>query len=158
PPPPPNDPRTTRASGEPVPGQRDPQDTRTTRDDGFDPNLPPEQQRRTTLQYDPAFQASPTVRGAALAAEEGGTPFRPRRFADGLQVALIEGYNDNVVQTQDVTDGPVRRHPSPFTGFDIEGLIRAWSGPFDPHEFRLQLRGQHYTPLDGYSEPYDGSA
>src|SRR5262249_25157288 len=42
------DPRTTRASGELVPGQvRDPQDTRTTRDESFDPNAPQGAAQRT---------------------------------------------------------------------------------------------------------------
>jgi hypothetical protein len=154
-----NDSRTTRASGEPAPGQvRDPQDTRTTRDEAFDPNAIPEAQRRGPIQYDPAFQSSATVRGQAALAEEGGIVFRPGGFDYGFQGAIVEGYNDNVVQTQDVTDGPVTRHPSPFIGIDVEGMMRLWSGPFDPHEFRLQLRAQHYTPLDKFDEPDDGSA
>jgi hypothetical protein len=89
------------------------------------------------------------VEGATLTLP-GGTDYR-------AQIALVEGYNSNVVQTQDVIGGPVKRHPSPFTGIDASGTLRTWSSPTDEHDLRLQLRGQHYTPLEHYSQPDDGS-
>src|SRR5512140_139041 len=140
------DTRTTRGEGDTR--LKDPNDTRTTRDDQYDPRAsetPSLQKDRNA--YDPAFQSSPALRNQARAAAEDGTVFRPGGTDYGAQVALVEGYNDNVVQTQNVIDGPVVRHPSPFTGVDVELSMRAWTSPFDPHEFRLQLRGQHYTPL-----------
>jgi hypothetical protein len=87
---------------------------------------------------------------------EGGV-IQPGGHDYGFQLAIVEGYNSNVVQTQDAIDGPVTRHPSPFTGIDAIGHYRTWTSPVDAHEFRLQLRGQHYTPLDGYDQKDDGS-
>jgi hypothetical protein len=150
------DTRTTRGEGQTR--VKDPNDTRTTRDDQFDP-LAAEAQgvQRDRLAYDQAFQSSPAIRNQSRAAEEGGTIFLPGGIDYGAQVAIVEGYNDNVVQTQNVIDGPVTRHPSPFTGVDAEAMLRVWTGPFDPHEFRVQLRAQHYTPLDGFDQPDDAA-
>ena len=86
----------------------------------------------------------------ATIARPGGTDYR-------AQVALVEGYNSNVVQTQDVAGGPGHPHPSPFTGIDASAMMRHWTSPYDEHEFRVQFRGQHYTPLENYSQPDDGS-
>ncbi len=149
------DARTTRAAGEtPL---KDANDTRTTRDSAYDPRAEPLDPRQSRIQYDPAFQSSPTVRALARTAEGGGVVFRPGGFDYGFQASIIEGYNDNVVQTQDEENGPVRRHPSPFTGLDVALSMRAWTGPFDPHEFRIQFRGQHYTPVENFDEPDDGT-
>jgi hypothetical protein len=150
------DTRTTRGEGETK--LKDPNDTRTTRDDQFDPLAPgAPMTQKDRLAYDPAFQSSPALRNQSRIAEEDGTVFRPGGVDYGAQVALIEGYNDNVVQTQNVLDGPVTRHPSPFTGVDIELNLRTWTSPFDPHEFRIQVRAQHYTPLENFDQPDDGA-
>ncbi len=150
------DTRTTRGEGDLR--LKDPNDSRTTRDDQFDPRaLEAPATARDRLAYDPAFQSSPALRNQARVAAEEGTVFRPGGLDYGVQVAIVQGYNDNVVQTQAVLDGPIVRHPSPFTGVDAELTLRTWTSPFDPHEFRLQLRGQHYEPLDGFSEPDDGA-
>jgi hypothetical protein len=89
--------------------------------------------------------------------EEGGAPTPPGGTDYHLQLALVEGYNSNVIQTQAALNGPVTRHPSPFTGIDVIGEMRTWTSPYDAQDFRIQVRGQHYTPLDGYSQPDDGS-
>ena len=139
---------------------KDPQDTRSTRDSGYDPRDLREAEaakQRTAQQNNRDFQATPSVRAARASAEEGGGVFRPGGTDYGLQLALIEGYNDNVVQTQDRLDGPVQRHPSPFTGLDLVLTLRTWTSSTDPHEFQVQFRGQHYTPLEKFSEPDDGA-
>jgi len=87
------------------------------------------------------------------------------RLRDGLlgghdwrmQIALIEGYNSNVIQTQEVINGPATRHPSPFTGVDASAEWLSWTSIHDQQTLRIQVRGQHYTPLDGYDQPDDGS-
>jgi hypothetical protein len=150
------DTRTTRIEG--APKLKDPNDLRTTRDDQFDPRAseaPTTQKDRAA--YDPAFASSPALRNQARQAAEEGTVFRPGGLDYGAQVAIVEGYNDNVVQTQAVLDGPVTRHPSPFTGIDADLTLRAWTSPLDPHELRFQVRGQHYTPLENFSQPDDGA-
>ena len=81
----------------------------------------------------------------------GGTGYR-------AQFAAVEGYNSNVIQTQDVAGGPATPHGSPFTGVDATAELYTWTSPTDTQVFRLQVRGQHYTPLNGYSVPDDGSA
>ncbi len=149
------DTRTTRTEGDVK--VKDPNDTRTTRDEQFDPRAEAPGLQRDRLAYDPAFQSSPALRTQARLAQEEGTVFRPGGVDYGAQLAIVSGYNSNVVQTQDVLNGPVRHHPSPFTGLDMELTMRLWSSALDPHEFRVQVRGQHYTPLDGYKEPDDGA-
>lgn len=74
------------------------------------------------------------------------------------EVALVEGYNTNVVQSQQLVLGPVTKHPSPFTGVDATARMITWTSPLDEQELRLQVRGQHYTPInDGYPIPDDGT-
>ena len=97
--------------------------------------------------------------GGALPGDEdvlGGTRFGGTGYR--AQFAVVEGYNSNVIQTQAVLGGPAIPHPSPFTGADVSAELYTWTSPTDEHVFRLQVRGQHYTPLDGYPEPDDGSA
>ena len=153
------DTRTTRDASNVGP-LKDPNDTRTGRDSGYDPRDLREieaQKQRSAQQNNRDFQATPSVRAARAAAEEGGGVFRPGGTDIGAQVAVVEGYNDNVVQTQDVLNGPVRRRASPFTGIDVGLSLRTWTSSTDPHEFQVQFRGQHYTPLGSYSQPDDGS-
>ncbi len=88
--------------------------------------------------------------GAPLrgAVEPDGTPVRFGGFEHALLATALEGYNDNVVQTlEDPTDRLVRRHGSFFTGVDVMGVLQ-YLGPKTEHDFRLQIRGQHYTPLN----------
>ncbi len=153
------DTRTTRDASN-VGDVKDPNDTRSTREAGYDPRDLREVEaarQRTAQQNNRDFQATPSVRAARASAEEGGGVFRPGGTDYGLQLSLIEGYNDNVVQTQDSLDGPVRRHPSPFTGLDLVLTLRTWTSPTDPHEFQVQLRGQHYEPLENFDQPDDGT-
>ena len=71
-------------------------------------------------------------------------------------VAIVEGLNDNVVQTQD--SPTVRtRHPSLFTGLETGVTFRLTEPNLDTHGFRLRLRTQFYEPLDNYPESPDGT-
>ena len=84
---------------------------------------------------------------AALRARGEGTAFR-------LHLALVEGYNSNVVQTG---LNPTTPHPSLFTGVDVGAELLTATSPTDLQVIRLVLRGQHYTPLDGYNQLDDGT-
>jgi len=99
--------------------------------------------------------ATPTVGrslqgfGAPLrgAVNPDGSPVRFGGFEYAAIGTVLEGYNDNVVQTlEDPTDRLVRRRGSPFVGVDIMGIVQHL-GTKTEHDFRLQFRGQHYTPL-----------
>jgi hypothetical protein len=70
-----------------------------------------------------------------------------------LHVALIEGYNSNVVQTL----SPTTAHPALFTGIDAGIDLLTATSPTDLQVFRLAARGQYYEPLDGYHDPNDGT-
>jgi hypothetical protein len=84
---------------------------------------------------------------AALRARGEGTAFR-------LHLALVEGYNSNVVQTG---LNPTTPHPSLFTGIDAGVELLTATSPTDLQVIRLVVRGQHYTPLDGYDQLDDGT-
>ena len=71
-------------------------------------------------------------------------------------VAMVEGLNDNVVQTQD-TPTARTRHPSLFTGVDTALLLRFSQANTDVTGLRLRVRGQFYEPLDNYPENPDGT-
>ena len=71
-------------------------------------------------------------------------------------VAIVEGLNDNVVQTQD--SPTVRtRHPALFTGLETGVTFRLTEPNLDTHGLRLRLRTQFYEPLDNYPESPDGT-
>jgi hypothetical protein len=103
------------------------------------------------------FGGVPSVRSSRAIAEENGTTFLPGGTDYIAQLAIIQGYNTNVVQTQDVLNGPITKHPSPFTGLDASLTIRTWTSSTDPHQIRFDVRGQHYEPLENYKEPDDGA-
>jgi hypothetical protein len=138
-----------------------PPDARTTRDSGYDPRLEAqkeeERRREEAARSNRDFAGVPTVRSSRAIAEENGTLFLPGGTDYIAQLAIIQGYNTNVVQTQDVLGGPIAKHPSPFTGVDAELAIRTWTSSTDPHEIRFDVRGQHYEPLENYKEPDDGA-
>jgi hypothetical protein len=71
-------------------------------------------------------------------------------------VALIEGLNDNVVQTQD-GPGQITRHAALFTGLETGVTFRLTEPNQDVHGLRLRLRTQFYEPLDNYPESPDGT-
>ncbi|MEO6575033.1 MAG: hypothetical protein ABIP89_14410 [Polyangiaceae bacterium] len=71
-------------------------------------------------------------------------------------VALIEGLNDNVVQTQD-SPTQVTRHAALFTGLETGVTLRLTEPNQDVHGLRLRLRTQFYEPLDNYPESPDGT-
>jgi hypothetical protein len=73
------------------------------------------------------------------------------------QFAVVEGYNTNVFQTQNVLNGPGIPHPSAFTGADAGIEWLTWTSPHDQQTFRFQVRGQHYEPLNGDQISDDGS-
>jgi len=87
------------------------------------------------------------------------------RLRDGLlggqdwreQFEVVEGYNSNVIQSQAVVNGPATPHPAMFTGADASAEWRQWTSIHDQQTLRIQVRGQHYESLDGYSEPDDGT-
>lgn len=64
--------------------------------------------------------------------------------------ALIEGVDDNVVQTVDANND-VHRHPALFTGGSGSFLFRYAHPDGDSHSFRLGARGNIYEPLDSQS-------
>lgn len=146
----PQDARTTRDPG----AQRDPRalvDARTTRDDAFDPRAPTAdraQRERDELRGGTPLHAGDGEPVTRIAGE--GTDIR-------AMLSLVEGYNTNVQQIQSVADGPIVQHPSPFTGAEMRLTLRTWTAPRNFHEAQIEVRGQHYTPLDGMSQPDDGS-
>jgi len=87
------------------------------------------------------------------------------RLRDGLlgghdwrsQVEIVEGYNSNVIQSQAVVNGPTTPHAALFTGVDASAEWLDWTSIHDQQTVRLQVRGQNYVSLDGYSEPDDGT-
>ena len=72
------------------------------------------------------------------------------------RVSVVEGYNTNVEQTEDTPGGPVTPHPSPFTGADGMLELRV-VGEYSEHDFRIEGRGQHYEPLEHFTETDDGT-
>lgn len=73
------------------------------------------------------------------------------------QVALIEGFNTNVVETQNVTNGPVTHHPSLYTGISGGLMVTSSTSRGDEQNLGFTFRGQHYTPFDGYNQLDDGT-
>ena len=62
--------------------------------------------------------------------------------------ALVQGLNDNVIQTTD-NSGNIDRHPATFTGVDGTFTFRITEPDTDVHGLRLRVRGQYYQSLDG---------
>lgn len=87
-----------------------------------------------------------------------GSAVRYGGFEYALIATALVGYNDNVVQTlEDPVDRLVRRRGSPFIGVDVMGIVQHLGKRTD-HDFRLQLRGQHYVPISkGYNFTDDGT-
>ncbi len=71
-------------------------------------------------------------------------------------VAIVEGLNDNVVQTQD-SPTQITRHAALFTGLETGATFRLTEPNQDIHGLRLRLRTQFYEPLDNYPESPDGT-
>ncbi len=65
--------------------------------------------------------------------------------------AVVQGIDDNVVQTVDANDN-VHRHPALFTGGSGSFLFRYAHPDGDSHSFRLGARGDIYEPLDSQSD------
>jgi hypothetical protein len=63
--------------------------------------------------------------------------------------AIVQGLNDNVIQTTDGT-GEIDRHPATFTGLDGTLTLRLTEPDTDVHGLRLRVRGQYYQSLDGF--------
>lgn len=72
--------------------------------------------------------------------------------------AIIQGFNDNVIQTTD-GNGDIDRHPATFTGLEGTLTLRLTEPDTDVHGLRLRIRGQYYQSLDGHptADP-DGTA
>jgi hypothetical protein len=151
------DTRTTREEN----SARDPRaevDTRTTRDEQFDPRAARtdrEQADRARVQrvqqnLGPVGLRVPLTDPDGRPIETGGVDYI-------LHGIVIEGYNTNVVQSQEVIGGPVTRHPAMFTGIELTGTRRSWITEEDPVEVTLQFRGQHYVSIDGFEQPADGT-
>jgi len=76
---------------------------------------------------------------------------------DGVvRIAATEGYSDEVDQTQAGPNAPVVRHPAPYTGGDVMLELHDVEERSD-HDLRIEGRGQHYEPLDGYHVTDDGT-
>ncbi len=75
-------------------------------------------------------------------------------------VAIIEGYNTNVVQSQLVLGGPTTQNPAFFTGVDLALDMITWTTLTDRQDIRLGVRGQFYAPINGNGSvpPVDGTA
>jgi hypothetical protein len=74
------------------------------------------------------------------------------------RAAIVEGYNTNTYQAQDDPNVPIiRRHPSPFTGVDLDVELRHTSGRTDLTTLRLEGRANHYEPLNGSYQSDDGT-
>jgi hypothetical protein len=72
-------------------------------------------------------------------------------------VAVVEGVNDNVVQTQQ-PNGNIDRHGAAFTGFVATGLYRISARDRDVHTFTLRGRSQAYIGFDNVgTTPPDGT-
>jgi hypothetical protein len=71
--------------------------------------------------------------------------------------ALVQGLNDNLVQTTDGS-GNIKRNPSFFTGLDNTFQLRITEADTDVHGLRVRLRGQFYEPLTGVPTAPDGTA
>ena len=115
---------------------RESPDTRTTRDDQYDPlrsDAPGVQKDR--LAYDPAFQSSPALRNQSRMAEEEGTTFRPGGFDYGAQVAayfglpfcfahfITEGRGaDQALAIYREGYRPSELHPTPHAGLCVWGM------------------------------------
>jgi hypothetical protein len=157
-----SDPRSTRDSS--YESQRPPDD-RTTRDSAYDTRREDERAREEDEGREPGLRPNPAFGGIATARSAASGGAGEDEFANRLdygtdwlaQIALTQGYNDNVVQTQDAVNGPVTKHPAPFTGADMTLTLRTWSSSTDLHELRLNVRGAHYEPLEKFSEPDDGA-
>lgn len=73
------------------------------------------------------------------------------------RASVVEGYNTNTYQAQDDPNVPVlRRHPSPFTGFDGDVEMRI-TGKKTLQIARLGGRFNHYTPLKSQYQSDDGA-
>ncbi|MDB4997349.1 MAG: hypothetical protein JWM74_4781 [Myxococcaceae bacterium] len=70
--------------------------------------------------------------------------------------ALVQGINDNLIQTTDASGG-IKRNPSFFTGLDNTFQLRITEPDTDVHGLRLRVRGQFYEPLTGVPADPDGT-
>lgn len=74
------------------------------------------------------------------------------------RAAVVEGYNTNTYQAQDDPNVPIiRRHPSPFTGADADLELRFLGRDADRTILNVDVRGNHYEPLQPEYQSDDGS-
>jgi hypothetical protein len=72
--------------------------------------------------------------------------------------AIVQGYNSNTYQAQDDPNLPIiRRHPSLFTGVDLQLEMRSTSPRGDLTVLRVDGRGNHYEPLNNAYQSDDGA-
>ena len=118
--------------------------------------LPPPPGTEAPVKPDSLLRAmGPT--GAFDPAMEGGErPLGPGTYYH-LQLALIEGFNTNVAETQPYAGGPVTHHPSLYTGASAGLLLTSFTSATDQQTLSIMVRGQHYTPADGYNQTDDGT-
>lgn len=139
-----------------------PIDPRTTRDEQFDPRAAAqaeEERREVAARVMRAQQrsASRGGRGARLLDPEG-RPVQHRPTEITTFASLIAGYNSNVIQTQDVENGPVKQHPAAYNALEGRVELEFWGKGEEPQQLSLQVLGQQYYKLDdGPSLPQDGS-
>ncbi len=139
-----------------------PIDPRTTRDEQFDPRAAAqaeEERREAAAQVLRAQQrsASRGARGARLLDPEG-RPVQHRPTEITTFASLVAGYNSNVIQTQDVENGPVTPHPAAYNAVEGRVELEFWGKGEEPQQLSLQVLGQQYYKLDnGPALPQDGS-
>lgn len=79
-------------------------------------------------------------------------PFVLATTDGAANVAVVEGVNDNLSQTQDA-QGHVDRHPAAFTGIDGLATLRSTSRDADVQSLQLRARTQLYAGLDSAVTP-----